>query len=263
MKRLLITGAAGGLGAMLRRDLAGFADILRLSDIGPLGEAGQGEELVPCDLADMAAVTALTQDCDGIVHLGGKAKEGSWETILNSNIIGTYNIFEAARKNGVPRIMFASSNHAIGFHERSKTLNGDTALRPDSLYGVSKCFGENLGRYYWDKFRIENVAVRIGSCLPEPLDRRMLITYQSEADFVRMIKAIFEAKQVGHTVMYGVSANKEMWWDNSHAEHIGYKPQDSSERFREAIETQPPDDPADPAVIFQGGGFARAGHFDD
>lgn len=263
MKRLLITGAAGGLGAMLRRDLTDFADVLRLSDILDLGAPKAGEELVRCDLADLGAVRDLVAGCDGIVHLGGKSIEGPWETILTSNIIGTYNIFEAARTEKIPRLMFASSNHAIGFHPASDRLDGECALKPDSLYGVSKCFGENLGSYYWDKFGVENVAVRIGSCLPKPRDRRQLITYQSQADFVRMIKAIFGAPKVGHTVMYGVSANRDMWWDNSQAGHIGYEPQDSSEPFRAAIEQLPPDDPKDPAIIFQGGDFAKAGHFDD
>ena len=263
MERLLVTGAAGGLGKMLRPRLAGYAKILRLSDMVDLGEAADGEELIIADLTDMTAVEMLVADCDGIVHLGGKSIEGPWETILNSNIIGTYNIFEAARKAGGRRIMYASSNHAIGFHETSQHLGEDAKLKPDSLYGVSKCFGENLGSYYWDKFGVENVAVRIGSCLPKPRDRRMLKTYQSQADFVRMIKAIFDAKHVGHTVMYGVSDNKDMWWDNSHAAHIGYVPQDSSEPFRAEIEMQPEPDPEDWAVKYQGGGFAKAGHFED
>lgn len=263
MKRLLITGAAGGLGRMLRRDIAGYAETLRLSDIADLGEARADEELRPCDLSDLDAVTALVEGCDGIVHLGGMSIEDTWETILNSNIRGTYNIFEAARKTGRPRIMFASSNHAIGFHPRTERLDGRSPQKPDSLYGVSKCFGENLGSYYWDKFGIENVAVRIGSCLPVPHDRRMMATYQSEADFVRMIRAIFDAPRVAHTVMYGVSDNRETWWDNSHAGHIGYAPQDSSEQFRDQIEAQPKEDPTDPAVIYQGGGFAKAGHFED
>ncbi len=263
MKRLLITGAAGGLGSMLRKRLAGYADILRLSDVADMQAAGPGEEVVPCDLTDLDAVTELVAGCNGIVHLGGRSIEDTWEIILNSNIIGTYNLFEAARRNGGPRIIFASSNHAIGFHPRSEKLDASSPQRPDSLYGVSKCFGENLGSYYWDKFRVENVAVRIGSCLAEPRDRRMMATYQSEADFERMVKAIFRASRVEHTVIYGVSANTEMWWDNSHADFLGYQPQDTSEVFRDKIEAQPPVDRDDPAVIFQGGGFAKAGHFED
>ncbi len=264
MNRLLITGAAGGLGRMLREKLAGYAAVLRLSDIAELGEAGAGEEVVPCDLADAAAVDRLVEGCDGIVHLGGVSVEDRFEAILEANFRGTYNLFDAARRLGAPRILFASSNHAIGFHRREDRLDGASPFRPDSLYGLSKCFGENLGRYYYDKFGLENVAVRIGSCFPEPKDRRMLATWLSPDDFVALIKAVFEATRVGHTMVYGASANREQWWDNGHAAFLGWTPKDSSERFRAKVEAaQPRQDPEDPAVRFQGGGFAAVGHFED
>ncbi|SMF79857.1 uronate dehydrogenase [Tistlia consotensis] len=264
MNRLLITGAAGGLGRILRDKLAGYAPLLRLSDIAELGAAGPGEEVVPCDLADAAAVDRLVEGCDGIVHLGGMSVENAFETILQSNIRGSYNVFEAARRLGRPRILFASSNHAIGFHRREDRLDGNSKQRPDSLYGLSKCFGENLGSYYFDKFGLESVAVRIGSCFPEPKDRRMLATWLSPDDFVRLVKAVFEATRVGHTMVYGASANREQWWDNGHAAFLGWVPQDSSEQFRAKVEAASPrQDPEDPAVRFQGGGFAAAGHFED
>lgn len=264
MKRLLITGAAGALGRILRDRLAGYAPTLRLSDIAPLGEARPGEELVPCDLADAAAVDALVEGCDGIVHLGGISIEDTFENILQANIRGTYNVFEAARRLGRPRILFASSNHAIGFHRRDDRLDGSTRQKPDSLYGLAKCYGENLGSYYYDKFGLENVSVRIGSCYPEPKDRRMLATWLSPEDFVRLVKCVFEATRVGHTVLYGASANREQWWDNSHAAFLGWVPQDSSEAFRTKVEAaNPRQDPEDPAARFQGGVFAAAGHFED
>lgn len=264
MQRLLITGAAGALGQMLRRELAGYAPILRLSDKADLGEAGPGEEVVPCDLADADAVMKLVDGCDYIVHLGGKSIEGEFEEILQSNFRGTYNIFEAARKLGKPRIMFASSNHAIGFHERTTRLDGASLQRPDSFYGVSKCFGEALASYYFDKYGVENVCVRIGSCLPEPRDRRMLATWLSIGDFTRLIKRIAEAPRIGHTIVYGASNNLEQWWDNSHAAFLGWIPQDSSEQFRQKVEAaNPPSDPEATAVRYQGGVFAAAGHFED
>lgn len=264
MNRILITGAAGGLGKILRASLAGHAPVLRLSDVADLGEAGPGEELAPCDLADADAVMKLVEGCDYIVHLGGKSIEGPFEEILQSNIRGTYNIFEAARKHGKPRILFASSNHAIGFHEREEKLDGNSLLRPDSLYGLSKCFGESLASYYYDKFGIENVCVRIGSCFPEPKDRRMMATWLSPADFVQLIKRVAEAPRIGHTIVYGASNNREQWWDNSHAAFLGWVPQDSSEKFREKIEAEHPRGKADdPAVRYQGGAFAAAGHFED
>ena len=161
MQRLLITGAAGALGKLLRKELAGYAPVIRLSDIADLGSAGAGEETMPCDLADAEAVRKLVDGCNYIVHLGGVSVEDTFEKILQSNIRGTYNIFEAARKTGKPRILFASSNHAIGFHTRETRLDATSAQRPDSIYGVSKCFGEAMASYYYDKFCIESVCVRI------------------------------------------------------------------------------------------------------
>lgn len=264
MHRLLITGASGGLGSLLREKLKGKADILRLSDIVDPGPAGEGEECVACDLGDYDAVMKLVEGCDGIIHLGGRSIEDTFEVILNANIRGTYHIYEAARKHGRPRIIFASSNHAIGFHSVLDRLDGMSPQRPDSLYGVSKCYGEALASYYADKFDVETVSVRIGSCFPEPKDRRMLNTWLSGDDFVRLIDASFSAPVVGHTVVYGASANQGSWWDNSHAAFLGWQPQDSSEKYRAKVEAAfPPQDPEDPATLFQGGGFAAAGHYED
>lgn len=263
MKRLLITGAGGSIGSVLRRELAGYAEILRLSDRDDLGAPGKAEEIVQCDVSDMDAVMALVEGCDGIIHLGGMPIEDTWETILNSNIRGAYNIFEAARKTGCGRIMFASSSHAVGFYERTEHLGGDVVQRPDSLYGVSKCFGENLGQYYWDKFGVECVAVRIGAFAEKPKDQRHMVMHFSHADCVRLVKAIFDAPRVGYTVVYGVSENKEMWWDNMHASFLGYRPQDSSEPFRDTIKDKPVPERDSPEMIYQGGPFAAAGHFED
>ncbi len=264
MKRILITGAAGALGRLVRKELVGYAPILRLSDIAELGNPAKGEETVVCDLADADSVLRLVEGSDFIVHLGGISVEDTFEKILQTNIRGTYNVFEAARKAGKPRILFASSNHAIGFHARETRLDATSPQRPDSLYGVSKCFGEALGSYYYDKFGVENVCVRIGSCFPEPKDRRMLATWLSGADLVRLIKCVAEAARVGHTIVYGASANREQWWDNRHAAFLGWTPQDSSEPFRQKVEAATPcPDPGDPAVRYQGGGFAAAGHFED
>jgi uronate dehydrogenase len=264
MKTLLITGAAGTLGTILRDKLKGYADELRLSDIADMGDAGDGEEVVPCDLSDFGAVMKLVDGVGGIIHLGGMSVENTFETILNANIRGTYNIFEAARQCGKPRVLFASSNHTIGFHPREERLDANSPLRPDSLYGVSKCFGESLARYYFDKFSIESASVRIGSCFEEPRDRRMLATWLSPDDFVSMIKAIFEVPRLGSAMLYGASANKEQWWNNDHAAYVGWSPTDSAEQFRAKIEAATPvPDWDDPAVKYQGGGFAAAPHFED
>jgi len=264
IRRLLVTGAAGGLGRILRAGLSGYAHTLRLSDVAEMEPAAAGEEVVLCDLADRQAVLALVEGCDGIVHLGGQSVEAAFDDILRSNLLGAYNIYEAVRRAGGPRILFASSNHAIGFHPRTEKLDVTAPLRPDSLYGVSKGYGELLSRYYFDKFGVESVCVRIGSCFPEPRDRRQLSTWLSPRDFVSLVKAVFDAPITGHLIVYGVSDNRQVWWSNDHASILGWTPQDSSETFRAKVEAATPaEDRRDPAVLYQGGAFAAAGHFED
>jgi uronate dehydrogenase len=261
LKRLLLTGAGGNLGRALRPGLGGLAANLRLSDIVEMDKAAPGEEIVQCDLANSGAVQAMVNGCDGIIHLGGIPTEARFSDILNSNIIGCYNLYEAARKAGVKRIVFASSNHAIGFHKRTTMLDADAVTRPDSLYGVSKVYGEALARLYYDKFGIETAIVRIGSLFPEPLDHRMLSTWFSMNDFLRLIHRIFSVPDLGCPIIYGVSDNKDVWWDNHKIAYLGWEPQDSSEDFRS--KHPEPEQGSDPAAPFQGGAFAVAGHFED
>ncbi|MFN4128927.1 MAG: NAD-dependent epimerase/dehydratase family protein [Paracoccaceae bacterium] len=264
MKRLLITGAAGSLGRLCRARLGDLAETLRLSDLAEMAPAGPGEEVVRCNLADSNAVQDLVQGCDSIVHLGGIAVESSFETILQGNLIGTYNLYEAARKAGVRRIAFASSNHAIGFHTRETRLGPDAPVRPDTLYGVSKCFGEALARLYHDKFGIESALIRIGSCFPEPSDHRMLATWLSPDDLIRLLERVLRAPRLGCPIIYGVSANDECWWDNSHVAYLGWHPQDNAEIYRAALDAcMSPPQADDPQVRYQGGGMAAAGHFED
>lgn len=265
MQRLLITGAAGDLGRLSRARLGHLATTLRVSDILEMAPAQEHEEVVQCDLADLDAVHELVRDCEGIVHLGGKSREGTFAEVLHSNLIGFYNLYEAARQAGcVRRVLFASSNHAIGFHTRETKLDADATIRPDSLYGVSKCFGEAVAKLYYDKFGIETAIVRIGSCFPEPVDHRMLATWLSPDDFIRLIERVFTVPRLGCPIIYGASRNDESWWDNSHVAYLGWKPQDNAESFRaklDAAMSPPPGD--DPAVKYQGGSFAAAGHPED
>lgn len=264
LNRVLVTGAAGGLGSSLRPYLKSLAKHVRLTDIASLGEAQQGEELVKADLSDKQAVAELVKDCDGIIHLGGMSVESPWNDILNANIVGTYNLYEAARQLGQPRIVFASSNHAIGFYERHQRLDNQVVQRPDSLYGVSKCFGENLASLYFDKFGIETLSVRIGSCFDKPADTRMMATWLSLSDFVSLLKRAFLTPRLGHTVVYGASANAEQWWDNRHAGFLGWVPKDSSEPWREETEARDRDLRSDDMnVRYHGGKFATTGHPDD
>lgn len=261
--RLLLTGAAGGLGKVLRPRLKAYADLLRVSDIGAMDPAQAGEEVVVCDLADAGAVDALVQGCDAIVHLGGVSVERPFEEILPANIQGVYNVYEAARRHGVRRVVFASSNHAIGFYRQNQVIDADVLPRPDGYYGLSKVFGENLSRFYFDRYGIETVCIRIGSSFPEAKDRRMLVTWLSYDDLEQLIVRSLFTPDVGHTIVYGASANRDSWWDNSRAVHLGFAPKDSSEQFRAKVEAQPALDPTDPANRYQGGGFVKAGPFND
>ncbi len=263
MKRLLITGAAGGLGTLARARLGHMADILRLSDIDDLGEAAASEEIVYCDLGERAAVEDLVAGCDGVVHLGGISVERPWDMIMNANINGVFNLYEAARKNGAPRVMFASSNHAIGFHKQTNRLDASSSVRPDGLYGVSKCFGENMASMYHDKFGVETASVRIGSCFEEPRNHRMLATWLSPDYFVRLIERIFAVPRLGCPIIYGASDNTVSWWDNGSVSYLGWRPQDNGEVFRPKID-QAMDQPGPdaPDVVYQGGFFATDGIYE-
>lgn len=259
-ERLLLTGAAGGLGKVLREKLKANCEVLRLSDLVDLHPAQSGEELVQADLADAAAVHAMVAGVQAIVHLGGISVEAPWEPILQANIVGTYNLYEAARKHGVQRVVFASSNHVTGFYRQSETIDASHPPRPDGLYGLSKAFGEDLSRFYFDRYGIETACVRIGSSFPEPKDRRMLATWLSYDDLHRLVSACLTTPVLGHSIVFGMSDNAVTWWDNSQARHIGYRPQDSSDRFRDAVHARTPQpDLSDPAVQFQGGAFVRMG----
>jgi uronate dehydrogenase len=258
--RLLLTGAAGGLGRELRRRLRTYCTMLRVSDVAPLGDAETGEEVMLAALEDKAAVHALLHGVDAVVHMGGVSTEKAWQPILDANIVGVFHLYEAARKQGVKRIVYASSNHVTGFYRTDEVIDASMPMRPDGLYGVSKAFGENLARLYFDRHGIETVSLRIGSSFPEPKDRRMLNTWLSYDDLERLVVAALTTPRVGHTVVYGVSDNTACWWDNKRAAHLGFRPQDSSERFRAAVEARSPTlAPDDPASVYQGGTFVRTG----
>jgi uronate dehydrogenase len=255
-RRLLLTGAAGNLGRQLRGALAEWADIVRVSDIALTDEPAAHEEASVVDLADREAVTHLVEGVDAIVHLGGISIDAPFDDLLEANFRGTYNLYEAARRHGVKRVVFASSNHAIGFHPVTEVLDADAPQRPDSLYGVSKCFGEALSRYYFDRFGIETVCLRIGSSFEEPKNPRMLVTYLSYRDFIELVRCSLFTNRVGHAVVYGASDNPVKWWDNSKAGFLGFNPQDSSAQFADRFPASAPTpERDDPAQRFQGGPF--------
>ena len=193
INRLLLTGAAGGLGKVLRPRVAEMAETVRISDLANLGDAEAHEELVQCDLGDFEAMLGLLHGVDAVVHLGGMSTDGPFEPILNANIRGVYNLYESARINGVKRILFASSNHVVGFHKQTEHLDATADMRPDGNYGVSKAFGESLSSFYFDRYGIETVCMRIGSSFPKPIDHRMLSTWLSYDDLTELIRCALVA----------------------------------------------------------------------
>ena len=262
LNQLLLTGAAGGLGQVLSETLKPYAKQLRLSDINPITRVDASQEMVPCDLADKAAVDQLVQGCDAIVHLGGVSVEKSFEAILHANICGVYHLYEAARRHHVQRVVFASSNHVMGFYSQTDRVNDTSPHRPDGYYGLSKAYGEDLARFYFDRYGIESVCIRIGSSFEEPHDRRMLSTWLSYRDLTELVRCSLYAPHVGFTVVYGVSNNPTSWWDNPAAERLGYRAQDNAEAFRERVEQEPAPSPDAPIARYQGGNFCAAGPFE-
>ena len=261
---ILVTGAAGRLGTELRRGLAPLARKLRLSDRVPIENLKPNEEAVVCDLADEQAIMALTKGVDAIVHFGGAPLERPWQEILDSNIRGSYHIYEGARKNGVKRVIYASSVHAIGYHRLEDQIDAHAPQRPDSLYGLSKCFVEDLAQLYWDKFGLESVCLRIFSSFPEPADRRMLWSWLSFDDCAALVAASLTAPRVACTVAFGMSDNTHKTVDNRLAAHLGFRPKDNTERFRAAVESRTAvPSPDAPAVRCLGGWFVDLGHPDD
>jgi uronate dehydrogenase len=255
MNRVLITGAAGGIGRRIRPLLRGAYPALRLSDVVAI-EPGQGEEFVAADLADLAAVERLCAGVDGIIHLGASSVEDAWEPVLQNNIIGGYNVFEAARRQGVRRIVFATTNHVVGFYRRQRTIDHAVMPRPDSRYGVSKAFGEALGRMYADKYGLGVFNIRIGNVWEEPVDRRRLSIWISPRDLVQLMRIGLDHPEIHFEIVYGVSDNARAWYDNANAYRLGYQPQDRAEDYAASATQADLEIPPDPiGEAFQGGGF--------
>ena len=255
MKTILITGAAGDVGTHLRRELAGKYRI-RASDLRPIRKIAE-ETVVRADIAKMADALRITKGVDAVVHLGGYSVEGPWEGILSANVIGCYNVFEAARRNGVKRILFPTSNHAVGFYRREQTIDHRVYIKPDSRYGVSKVFGEALGSLYADKYGMQVFCMRIGNVNPKPIDKRRLSIWFSPRDLAQLVTIGIEHPGIRFEIVYGISGNKRAWYDNSNAARLGYRPQDDSEIYAaEILARERPGDPV--AEQYQGGVFCVA-----
>ncbi|MBS7698544.1 MULTISPECIES: NAD(P)-dependent oxidoreductase [unclassified Chelatococcus] len=253
---VLITGAAGKIGRVLREGLAGRYR-LRLLDRADLGDARPGEALVQADISDQAAIDAAVRGVDAIVHLAGVARIGDWRAILPANIAATYDLLEAARRHGVRRFVYASSHHAVGFYGRDEVIDEGAFPRPDCGYGLSKAFGEAACRLYHDKFGLEAACLRIGTMSEAPYDRRTLSTWISPRDMVQITAVALETPDLAYEIVYGVSANSRSWWRNDRAEALGYRPDDSADAFAEAILAKPDEEDA-VARRFQGASFAAS-----
>jgi uronate dehydrogenase len=225
MKRVLVTGASGEIGTRLRALLKPIYPELILSDVKTPEELGPGETFIRADLSRFNEVANMVKGVEGIVHLGGFSVEGPWETILSANIVGTYNLYEAARQAGVKRIIFASSNHAVGFYPRAKTIGTDVTPLPDTRYGLSKMFGEGIAALYAYKHGVGTLAIRIGNFGDRPLDKRRLSIWLKTEDLVKLIRIGLEKPDLLYEIVYGMSDNQRAWWDNSRAKALGYQPE--------------------------------------
>ena len=256
MKRVLMTGAAGDVGGRLRKLLPSIYPELRLSDIKTPPNLGPDEKFIAADLAQLDQVEKAVDGVEGIIHLGGFSVEGPWETILQANIIGCRNLFEAARRKGVKRVVFASSNHAVGFYPRYQRIGVEAKVRPDSRYGVSKAFGEALGSLYADKHGLRVLCLRIGNVGEKPLDQRRLAIWLHPEDLVQLVRIGLEHPELHYEIFYGASFNERAWWDNSRAHAFGYRPKRRAEDHRdEALAAQAKLAPDPVGDFFQGGSF--------
>jgi uronate dehydrogenase len=258
MKRVLLTGAGGGVGTRLRKLLPPVYD-LRLSDLKAPQDLRAEEEFTVGDLADMAQVEHIVDGMDGIIHFGAQSVEADWDTVLRSNIEGTYNLFEAARRKGVKRVVFASTNHVVGFYPRDRRIGTDVTLLPDTRYGVSKACGEALGALYACKYGLSVLCLRIGNVGDAPGDMRLAAIWLKPEDLVQLIRIGLEHPDLRYEIFYGVSANTRGWWDNAVAYRYGYKPTGDSETMlqhaRDGQARRAPDPIGD---HYQGGPFASA-----
>jgi uronate dehydrogenase len=238
-RTVLVTGAAGAIGRCLRDGLHGRYE-LRLLDVAAQAPARAGEKIVTVDLRDREATARALAGCDAVVHLAAIATEAPFDELLDANIAVTYSVFEGARRAGVRRVVFASSNHVTGYYPIDETIGPGVPVRPDSYYGVSKVFGEGLARLYAEKHSLEVVCLRIGAFRERPLDERDLAIWLSARDCVQLVERALDAVPVRFLTVYGISANTRSWYETEGWEQLGYEPRDDGERFAGEVGSGPP-----------------------
>jgi len=257
MKKLVLTGAAGSLGSRLRAPLAAMCDELLSTDIvDSVDGLAANETYVKADLADMAVIEPLLEGADMVIHFGAIVDEKPFEELLGPNFVGAYNVWEAAYRHGVRRVVYASSIHAVGMYPKNEHIGIDVPHRPDTFYGLAKCFAEDLGRMYWEKRGIESVCLRIYSCA-DVTNPRAVGSWLSYPDMIRLVTRAIDTPITGFSIIYGISNNDRAPVDNSGAAHLGYRPQDNAEQFAEEIyANSEPLDPQNPSHYRHGGPFA-------
>ena len=256
MTKVALSGAGGQVGGVLRpRLLARGVKLRSGGGTKPLTPLSDAEEVTHGDLREPEVVDRLLHGVDVLIHLAGTSVERPLPEIIQNNLIGLEAVYEGARRHGVKRIVFASSNHAFGMYSVHDKLSIDAPFRPDGFYGLSKAWGEDMTRMYWDKHGIEGISIRIGSTLERPAEFRHLSTWLGYEDVTQLMMCCIEANEVGYVAVWGVSNNTRSYWDNSiAAERIGYRPTQNAEDFADEILRQP--NPLDPvAQTFQGGSF--------
>ncbi|MEP3330599.1 NAD(P)-dependent oxidoreductase [Sedimentitalea sp.] len=257
MKKLVLTGAAGRLGSYLREPLSKMCEELVSTDlVADIGTTYPGETYVKADLQDLNAMVDLLAGADMVVHFGAIGDEASFETLLGPNFIGAYNIWEAAYRNGLRRVVYASSIHAVGMHKKTDFIGIDAPHKPDTFYGLAKCFAEDLASMYWDRRGLESVCMRILSCA-QVSNPRAVGTWLSYDDLIQLVQRSIDTPVTGFSIVYGVSNNDRTPVDNAKARHLGYRPKDNAEQFADEIFAEAgPLDLADPGNLHHGGPFA-------
>lgn len=257
IKKLVLTGAAGRLGSYLREPLAKLAGELVSTDIvEEIGNLYPGETYVKADLAELGDMMKVLEGADMVVHFGAIADEAPFEELLGPNFIGAYNVWEAAHTHGLKRVVYASSIHAVGMYPKNEFIGTDVAHRPDTFYGLAKCFAEDLGRMYWEKRGLESVHMRILSCA-QVNNARALGSWLSYDDLIHLVTRCIETPVTGFSVVYGVSNNDRAPVNNSLAHFLGYQPKDNAEQFaKEVLANEPEMDPQNPNHMCHGGPFA-------
>jgi uronate dehydrogenase len=253
-----IVGGSGRVGTLLRSQLASQVRSILVIDLLEPAELAPNETYLKLDMSEFDALQAAFAGIDGVIHLAGIPREAPLNDIVQANVVGTSNVFEAARLAGVSRVVLGSSNHANGYYSRDVVVSPELPMRPDGLYGLSKCWGELVAGLYYDKYGLRSLIIRIGNCSPHPKSRRALDVWISPADICQLTVIGLTHPDVDATTVFGVSAGGATWWDNSGAAKLGFIPHDTIADHAPA--NLAADDEDDIAQHYQGGRFASTGH---